>query len=60
MKKLEINCPRCGRKTFWIDNSARPFCSDQCRIIDLGCWASEEYSVAGERVPQPDSEPEIY
>jgi endogenous inhibitor of DNA gyrase (YacG/DUF329 family) len=26
----------------------RPFCSDRCRLIDLGRWLGEEYAVAGE------------
>jgi endogenous inhibitor of DNA gyrase (YacG/DUF329 family) len=28
------------------DNPDRPFCSERCRIIDLGNWASEDYSVS--------------
>lgn len=31
-----------------------PFCSERCRLIDLGKWASEEY-----RIPAPLSESEI-
>ncbi len=54
MNNIEINCPRCGEKTFWTDNPSRPFCSEQCRVIDLGCWASEEYSVDGGNAPQAD------
>jgi endogenous inhibitor of DNA gyrase (YacG/DUF329 family) len=54
MNKLEINCPRCGKKTLWHDNPSRPFCSEQCRLIDLGCWATGEYAVTGEKAPQSD------
>ena len=35
------------------ENRWRPFCSERCRMIDLGLWASESY-----RVPQEDSPPE--
>jgi len=56
MEKLEINCPGCGRKTFWHDNPSRPFCSEKCRVIDLGAWASEEYSVDGGKAPQPEQD----
>jgi endogenous inhibitor of DNA gyrase (YacG/DUF329 family) len=56
MKIIELKCPVCGKKTFWSDNPSRPFCSERCRLIDLGCWASEDYSVAGEKAPQPDRE----
>lgn len=41
-----MKCPICGKPTTWQDNPDRPFCSERCRIIDLGRWASEEYSVS--------------
>jgi hypothetical protein len=31
----------------WDDNPHRPFCSERCRMVDLGNWASERYRVAG-------------
>jgi uncharacterized protein len=43
-----MKCPICGTPTTWKDNPDRPFCSERCRVIDLGNWASEEY-----RVEQP-------
>ena len=30
-----------------IDNPSRPFCSERCKLIDLGAWAEERYSIAG-------------
>ncbi|MBX3278260.1 MAG: DNA gyrase inhibitor YacG [Acidobacteria bacterium] len=39
-------CPQCRRETEWQDNPWRPFCSERCRIIDLGRWASEDYRIA--------------
>jgi len=56
MKKTEIKCPRCKGKTFWEENPSRPFCSEDCRLVDLGRWASEEYSVEGEKAPQPEDD----
>ena len=45
-----VTCPRCGRKVEWSDaNPYRPFCSERCRLIDLGAWANEEY-----RIPAAD------
>ena len=38
-------CPQCHRKTSWDDNPWKPFCSERCKMIDLGRWASEEYRV---------------
>lgn len=46
-----MKCPNCGVSTKWEGNPDRPFCSERCRIIDLGRWAGEEYSVS---VPLPD------
>ena len=40
-----IKCPICGTPTTWKDNPDRPFCSERCRTIDLGNWASEDYRV---------------
>lgn len=41
-----MKCPICGKPTAWEGNPDRPFCSERCRIIDLGRWAGEEYSVS--------------
>lgn len=41
----------------WDDNLYRPFCSERCRLVDLGKWASEEYRIAGEKkVPSEKSD----
>jgi len=53
-KKTNIRkffCPTCKKETAWADNPFRPFCSDRCRLVDLGAWASEGYRVAGEKIP---------
>lgn len=42
----EVLCPTCGQAThFSIENLHRPFCSDRCKLIDLGAWATEEYKI---------------
>ena len=41
-------CPRCGQATTWEENPARPFCSDRCKLIDLGAWANEDYKLGTE------------
>lgn len=45
-------CPNCGKPARWEKNPDRPFCSERCRMIDLGRWSSEEYVV--ERDPEKD------
>ncbi|OGW41243.1 MAG: DNA gyrase inhibitor YacG [Nitrospirae bacterium GWD2_57_9] len=55
-KSMKITCPVCKKKTVWEDNQFRPFCSERCRLIDLGKWASEEYRIAGEKKDIPDAD----
>ncbi len=41
-----VACPRCGARTLFApENRWRPFCSERCRLIDLGNWAAEAYRV---------------
>ncbi len=41
-----VSCPRCAKPVRWGPESPfRPFCSERCKLIDLGAWASEEYRV---------------
>jgi endogenous inhibitor of DNA gyrase (YacG/DUF329 family) len=35
----------CGKPAQWKDNPDRPFCSERCRILDLGKWSGEQYRV---------------
>ena len=42
----KVRCPQCGAETPWSpDNPWRPFCSERCKQIDLGCWASNAYVI---------------
>ncbi|BCR04976.1 DNA gyrase inhibitor YacG [Desulfuromonas versatilis] len=50
VKILKVRCPRCGTRGGWEGNPNRPFCSEKCRLIDLGRWAEEDYRIPGERV----------
>jgi len=46
---MKIICPICKRKTTREENPWKPFCSERCKLIDLGKWVSEEYRIAGEK-----------
>lgn len=49
-----VNCPQCGKPARWDPaNLFRPFCSERCRLIDLGAWASENYRIP---VSEPSEE----
>jgi len=52
-----VSCPRCGKEMQWdVNNRYRPFCSERCKLIDLGKWASEDYRI--EQREQDSSEPD--
>jgi hypothetical protein len=51
-------CPRCGHPARWAGNAFRPFCSERCKMIDLGAWADEEYAVPGEPLPTEEEREE--
>jgi hypothetical protein len=54
---MKLHCPICNALTTWEENPHRPFCSDRCRLIDLGQWVTESYRVPGEPVEtQADSD----
>jgi len=47
-----IKCPTCGKTLAWDEtNPSRPFCSQRCKLIDLGEWASETHRITGESIP---------
>ena len=58
-----VPCPQCGKAVEWTPESRyRPFCSERCKLIDLGAWASESYRVSTPEAPDtgevpPDAPP---
>ncbi|MCC6868287.1 MAG: DNA gyrase inhibitor YacG [Burkholderiales bacterium] len=49
-----VACPRCGAPVPWAPQSRwRPFCSERCKLIDLGDWATERYRIPGVESPDP-------
>jgi hypothetical protein len=39
-------CPICRTTVRRAENPFFPFCSERCRTLDLGAWASERYRIA--------------
>ena len=56
MKKLEVTCPTCKKKFNYYESDFRPFCSERCRLIDLGQWLSESYTVPVEKLTEEESQ----
>jgi hypothetical protein len=46
-----MKCPTCGKPVERKDNPFRPFCSERCKMVDLGRWVNEEYRVPGKPIP---------
>ncbi|MEQ1530219.1 MAG: DNA gyrase inhibitor YacG [Methylococcales bacterium] len=48
-KPLLVKCPNCSRPVPWeAEQLFKPFCSERCRLIDLGEWVMEEKRIPGE------------
>lgn len=55
---LVVQCPTCAKQVEWNERQRwRPFCSERCRLIDLGLWASEELRIGGETVDTAEDAP---
>lgn len=51
----QVPCPACGQPAVFAPaNRWRPFCSERCRLGDLGAWASERYRVPASAAPDTD------
>jgi uncharacterized protein len=48
----KVKCPICRREVGWENNPHRPFCSERCRLIDLGAWVEERYRIPGRKSDQ--------
>ena len=52
-------CPICG-KTFEAatidDHPGFPFCSDRCKLVDLGRWIDGAYAIPAKAEPEPEDE----
>ncbi len=53
MPSQTVACPTC-KKPVAVDSADVPFCSDRCRLLDLGKWASDDY-----RITSPILDPDL-
>jgi uncharacterized protein len=56
---MTYNCPICKKPTDSDKEAEFPFCSERCRLFDLGAWSSEKYVVSDpifdeEEIPEAD------
>jgi uncharacterized protein len=52
MAVQRVKCPTCQREIDWSESPFKPFCSERCKLIDLGAWLTEKHAIPGE--PAPD------
>lgn len=61
---MEWRCPICQKPTDTVTGKDFPFCSERCRLTDLGNWASEKYRITGsaldESAPETDELPKSH
>jgi len=44
-----VTCPTCNKPVAWVpEQQFKPFCSQRCKLIDLGDWATEAHKIPGE------------
>ena len=53
-EEVRAQCPRCGTIVHWEGNPYRPFCSERCKLIDLGRWVDGQYRIDGEKAADDD------
>jgi endogenous inhibitor of DNA gyrase (YacG/DUF329 family) len=58
MSPPRVKCPTCKREIDWSASPFRPFCSERCRLIDLGAWLSEKHAIPGDPLSETDPEAE--
>jgi len=54
MAVQRVKCPTCEREIDWAQSPFRPFCSERCRLIDLGAWLTEKHAIP--RAPVQDDQ----
>jgi hypothetical protein len=54
-----VKCPTCRRPVVWSEASSyRPFCSERCRLIDMGAWLTEQHKIPDESGGESEESPE--
>ncbi|RME32906.1 MAG: DNA gyrase inhibitor YacG [Gammaproteobacteria bacterium] len=57
VKRRHPRCPVCSRPLPEGENPWRPFCSERCKLIDLGAWLGERHVIPGEPAGEAEDRP---
>ncbi|MFQ5780886.1 MAG: DNA gyrase inhibitor YacG [Nitrospiria bacterium] len=52
-----IPCPICHKDVEWEGSPFHPFCSERCKLIDLGHWASGSYRIPADQEEREEEAP---
>lgn len=53
---MEIPCPICKKAVQWEGNLFRPFCSERCKLTDLGHWSEGGYALPTDEVSEEEQD----
>jgi uncharacterized protein len=43
---VKVKCPSCGHDADFFAEPVGPFCSERCKLVDLGKWLNEDYRIS--------------
>jgi endogenous inhibitor of DNA gyrase (YacG/DUF329 family) len=49
---LQVKCPTCRKTGAWLADKYGPFCSQRCKLVDLGKWFTEEHTLSSPLRPE--------
>ena len=55
-KSINVRCPQCQKQFEYYSSQSRPFCGEQCRLIDLGQWLNGSYAVPATKISEEEQE----
>jgi uncharacterized protein len=65
-KCLQVTCPTCKHRVrVYPDNSSKlppffPFCSERCKMVDLGAWLNADYRIPSKPDEEEEMEPQTH
>jgi len=57
MHPARVRCPTCQRELEWQNAPFKPFCSERCRLVDLGAWLTEQRAIPEDAAPEETPAP---
>ncbi|MBP9673559.1 MAG: DNA gyrase inhibitor YacG [Bacteriovoracaceae bacterium] len=53
---LKVKCPYCKKQFEYKSSKYRPFCSERCKMVDLGHWLEESYQIPLEKSEESEDQ----